>query len=62
MVTLADPTGGDTDPAVRGAAAKAITSINSWRSFYGVVENLFFGFSLGSVLVLSAIGLAITLA
>ncbi len=60
LVTLADPTGSGTDPAVRSAAAKAITGINSWRSFYGVIENLFFGFSLGSVLVLSAIGLAIT--
>ena len=60
LVTLADPAGGDTDSAVRGAAAKAITSINSWRSFYSVIENLFFGLSLGSVLVLSAIGLAIT--
>jgi urea transport system permease protein len=59
LVTLADPTG-DTDQTVRGAAAKAIAHINSWRSFYGAIETLFFGFSLGSVLVLSAIGLAIT--
>jgi urea transport system permease protein len=60
LVTLADPAGGDTDPAVRSAAAEAITHINSWRSFYGSIETLFFGLSLGSVLVLSAIGLAIT--
>jgi urea transport system permease protein len=60
LVTLADPAGGDTDPAVRGAAAKAIVHINSWRSFYSGIETLFFGLSLGSVLVLSAIGLAIT--
>ncbi len=45
---------------MRGAAAKAIAHINSWRSFYGAIETLFFGVSLGSVLVLSAIGLAIT--
>ena len=59
LVSLADPAS-DADPAVRGAAAKAMTRIESWRSFYGAVETLFFGFSLGSVLVLSAIGLAIT--
>jgi urea transport system permease protein len=60
LVALTDPSGGDTDPAVRGAAAKALAHIESWRSFYGGIETLFFGFSLGSVLVLSAIGLAIT--
>jgi urea transport system permease protein len=59
LVALADPAS-DADPAVRGAAAKAMTRIESWRSFYGAIETLFFGFSLGSVLVLSAIGLAIT--
>jgi urea transport system permease protein len=59
LVSLADPAG-DTDPAVRAAAAKALRSIDKWRSFYGCIETLFFGLSLGSVLVLSAIGLAIT--
>jgi urea transport system permease protein len=34
--------------------------IERWRSFYAVLETLFFGLSLGSVLVLAAIGLAIT--
>ncbi len=59
LATLADPAG-DSDSVVRGAAAQAIAHINSWRSFYSAIETLFFGFSLGSVLVLSAIGLAIT--
>jgi urea transport system permease protein len=59
LVSLADPAS-DADPTVRGAASKAITRIQSWRSFYNAIETLFFGFSLGSVLVLSAIGLAIT--
>jgi urea transport system permease protein len=59
LVSLADPAS-DTDPAVRAAAARAMIHIESWRSFYNAVETLFFGFSLGSVLVLSAIGLAIT--
>ena len=51
---------GEPDETVRIAAIKAINSIESWRSFYGVIETLFFGLSLGSVLVLAAIGLAIT--
>jgi urea transport system permease protein len=34
--------------------------MDSWRSFYSAIETLFFGLSLGSVLVLAAIGLAIT--
>ena len=48
------------DPAVRSAAVKAVQTIDSTRSVYSGVETLFFGLSLGSVLVLSAIGLAIT--
>ena len=34
--------------------------IDRWRTFYAGIETLFFGLSLGSVLVLIAIGLAIT--
>jgi urea transport system permease protein len=48
------------DPRVRKAAAAALSTIDSTRSFYAGVETLFFGLSLGSVLVLAAIGLAIT--
>jgi urea transport system permease protein len=48
------------DAAVRSAAAAAIESIDTARSFYSGIETLFFGLSLGSVLVLVAIGLAIT--
>jgi urea transport system permease protein len=48
------------DDAVRTAAAAAVESIDTSRSFYSGVETLFFGLSLGSVLVLVAIGLAIT--
>lgn len=50
----------ESDERVRKAAAKAVQSIDSSRSFYGAIETLFFGLSLGSVLVLAAIGLAIT--
>jgi urea transport system permease protein len=45
---------------VRLAALDAVHSIDSWRGFYATFETLFFGLSLGSVLVLAAIGLAIT--
>ena len=48
------------DEAVRRAAADAVRSIDSSRRFYSIIETLFFGLSLGSVLVLAAIGLAIT--
>jgi urea transport system permease protein len=50
----------ESDEAVRRAAAKAIDRIDRWRTVNDGVETLFFGLSLGSVLVLSAIGLAIT--
>lgn len=42
------------------AITDALDTIDSKREFYGVVENIFFGLSLGSVLLLAAIGLAIT--
>jgi urea transport system permease protein len=45
---------------VRRAAAAAVASIDEWRGFYSGIETLFFGLSLGSVLVLIAFGLAIT--
>ena len=48
------------DAAVRRAATDAVRSIDSSRRFYSGFETLFFGLSLGSVLVLAAIGLAIT--
>lgn len=48
------------DEQVRQAAADALVRIDRWRTFYSGIETLFFGLSLGSVLVLVAIGLAIT--
>jgi urea transport system permease protein len=48
------------DDKVRQAAATAVATIDQWRGFYSGIETLFFGLSLGSVLVLIAIGLAIT--
>jgi len=52
--------GKEPDDAVRTKAESALASIESSISFYGFIEKLFFGLSLGSVLVLAAIGLAIT--
>ena len=48
------------DEDVRTAAGAALNSIDLKRQFSSVAETLFFGLSLGSVLVLAAIGLAIT--
>lgn len=50
----------ETDSDVRNQAKTALTTINSKISLYNGIETLFFGLSLGAVLVLSAIGLAIT--
>jgi urea transport system permease protein len=57
---LARVVGAEQDPRVLAAARKALRAIEGRVQFYGFVETLFFGLSLGSVLVLAAIGLAIT--
>jgi urea transport system permease protein len=59
LASLTDPAT-ETNPEVRKAAARAVRRIEAWRTVYGGIETLFFGLSLGSVLVLAAIGLAIT--
>jgi urea transport system permease protein len=48
------------DPAVRAAASKALTSIETRAFLIGYVGHVFYGLSLGSVLLLAALGLAIT--
>ena len=50
----------ETDERVKLAVTEAIRKIDRSRIFYSGIETLFFGLSLGSVLVLVAIGLAIT--
>jgi urea transport system permease protein len=50
----------DPDEQVKAAAIAALKSIEDELALYGLVETLFFGLSLGSVLVLAAMGLAIT--
>ncbi|HYQ17158.1 MAG TPA: hypothetical protein VEQ58_15405, partial [Polyangiaceae bacterium] len=52
--------GGESDPALRKAAAAALQAIESRQMFVSFVGNLFYGLSLGSVLLLCALGLAIT--
>lgn len=50
----------EADTDVRNQAKAVLVSINSRLKLYSGVETLFFGLSLGAVLVLAAIGLAIT--
>ena len=45
---------------LRDKASDVLKAINSKIKFYGFLEKLFFGLSLGSVLLLAATGLAIT--
>lgn len=48
------------DAKVRLAAITALKKLTDEAQWYGFLENLFFGMSLGSVLLLAAVGLAIT--
>lgn len=50
----------EADKSVRLAAQKAVAIIEQRVSIFGHLETLFFGLSLGSILALAAIGLAIT--
>ena len=50
----------ETDVEVRNIAKAALIKINSRLQMYSTIETVFFGLSLGAVLVLAAIGLAIT--
>ncbi len=55
MSTIPSPS-----PAVAAAAAKAVADIDWWQKIWGVLQSMFYGLSLGSVLLLAAAGLAIT--
>ncbi|MBT4260129.1 MAG: urea ABC transporter permease subunit UrtB [Nitrospina sp.] len=48
------------DSEIRDSAAKAIAKIEHRQFFINQVANLFYGLSLGSILLLAALGLAIT--
>jgi urea transport system permease protein len=58
--TTAEGQPAEADARVRAAAAGALQSIENQRAFYSGVQTLLFGLSQGSILVLAAIGLAIT--
>jgi urea transport system permease protein len=55
-----DATQADADQGVREAASEAVTHMKRWRGLYSSIETLLFGLSLGSVLLLAGIGLAVT--
>jgi urea transport system permease protein len=48
------------DSEIRDSASKAIKTINQRQVFINQIANLFYGLSLGSILLLAALGLAIT--
>ncbi|MBK9130659.1 MAG: urea ABC transporter permease subunit UrtB [Gammaproteobacteria bacterium] len=64
LAVLAEPDAGGNiagaDAELRQAARAALARIDSRVQFYHLLETVFFGISLGSVLLLAAIGLAIT--
>jgi urea transport system permease protein len=49
-----------TDPAVKSSAESALSSIHARLELWGLAQNLWYGLSASSVLLLAAIGLAIT--
>jgi len=51
---------GSTSAPVKKAAAEAIASIENGLAVWAALQNMWYGLSLGSVLLLAAIGLAIT--
>ena len=61
-LTEADADGqfAEADSDIRNQAKVAINSMQNRKQAYAVIETVFFGLSLGAVLVLAAIGLAIT--
>jgi urea transport system permease protein len=59
LALLADIPGRESPPVAR-AATDAIAAIQTRLSEWGAVQNAWYGISLGSVLLLAAIGLAIT--
>ncbi len=50
----------ESEADIRERIAKELENIDFWEDIYGGVKTLFFGVSLGSVLLLAAIGLAVT--
>ncbi|TPK30421.1 urea ABC transporter permease subunit UrtB [Mesorhizobium sp. B2-5-3] len=59
-VSLLTSAGANASGAVKEAATAAIANINSTLALWDAGQNIWYGISLGSVLLLAAIGLAIT--
>ncbi|MCV6598065.1 MAG: urea ABC transporter permease subunit UrtB [Mangrovicoccus sp.] len=59
-LTLLSPLVQSDDPALAEAAEEAVVKIEQSKRLWGLAQNVWFGMSLGSVLLLAAIGLAIT--
>ncbi|MBP7000934.1 MAG: urea ABC transporter permease subunit UrtB [Amaricoccus sp.] len=59
-VAALTPVAADPDPAVAEAAADAVAAIEARQAMWSHARNVWFGVSLGSVLLLAAVGLAIT--
>ena len=60
LVKRGDGSHAEADVTIRAAAEEVLTAAERSAAFWGTVQNLFQGISLGSVLLLAAIGLAIT--
>ncbi len=48
------------DKSLHAAAVQSLATLRRQEAFYHGIENVFFGLSLGSILLLAAVGLAIT--
>ena len=59
-LSLLNSIAASSDGVVRNAASSAIVAIQSRLALWNNVQNIWYGLSLGSVLLLAAIGLAIT--
>lgn len=57
---LAELAASDADPSVREAARQARARLDAWAQWTGIAQVLFSGLSAGSILVVMALGLAIT--
>ncbi|MGI9480405.1 MAG: urea ABC transporter permease subunit UrtB [Hyphomicrobiaceae bacterium] len=59
-VVALGPALSDKDADVAAAAGSAVKSVEAWLAMAANLQNIWYGLSLGSVLLLAAIGLAIT--
>jgi urea transport system permease protein len=60
LLTNSDGSFVEPDPEIRAQVQNAVDDISDRLALFGLAEDLIFGISLGSVLLLAAIGLAIT--